>query len=184
MELREMVKKTVLSLGVWEVGLLPTEELVFYPEIRSICRKNTCRNYGTSWACPPAVGTLEKCKDRLLSYRSMLLFTQKYCLEDSFDFDGMMQAMRSFKQIAVQIHRELDAYLADFILLANEGCGRCTACTYPNAPCRYPEMLHHAIEGYGLCISELAQKVGIHYGNGPDTVTYFGAVLFDLFDRK
>ena len=64
------------------------------------------------------------------------------------------------------------------LILSNEGCGRCKTCTYPDAPCRFPDKLYPSIEGFGFIVSELARQAGIRYNNGPDTVTFFGAVLF------
>ena len=57
-------------------------------------------------------------------------------------------------------------------------CGRCASCTYPDAPCRFPEELYHSLEGYGFNVSELAGQAGIRYMNGPSTVTFLGAVLY------
>ena len=70
------------------------------------------------------------------------------------------------------------ATLPEAQILSNESCGRCAECTYPDAPCRFPEELYHSIEGYGLNVSELAGQAGIRYMNGPSTVTFFGAVLY------
>ncbi|WP_081468714.1 DUF2284 domain-containing protein [Treponema primitia] len=55
----------------------------------------------------------------------------------------------------------------------------CKTCTYPNSPCRFLEKLHHFIEGYGILVNELTQRADINYSNGEDTVTYFGALLFN-----
>ena len=46
-----------------------------------------------------------------------------------------------------------------------------------DAPCRYPESMFHSLEGYGFDVHLLAEAAGIKYNNGPNTVTYFGAVL-------
>ncbi len=56
------------EIGLWEYGLLPTEKILFSEEVRALCRDNVCGRYGTSWACPPAVGTVEECRARCLAY--------------------------------------------------------------------------------------------------------------------
>ena len=68
--------------------------------------------------------------------------------------------------------------LPAFLLLSNEGCSRCQTCTYPESPCRYPEMLFPSLEGYGIYVSELAARASLSYNNGPNTVTYFGMLLY------
>ena len=115
MHLSDGIRRMALDLGFWEAGFIATEQIHFSEEIRQICEGNVCRHYAKTWACPPAVGTVEAC----------------------------------------------------------------AACTYPDAPCRFPQRLHHAIEGYGLNVSELARQAGVRYVNGPNTVTYFGAVLMN-----
>lgn len=109
---------------------------------------------------------------------TMLLFSCKYDLEDSFDFEGMTAGLHAFKKTVDAFDAELKPLLSDYHLLFNEGCGRCETCTYPSAPCRFPSKLHPSLEGYGFVVSELAQNAGIRYINGADTVTYFGALLF------
>jgi predicted metal-binding protein len=108
----------------------------------------------------------------------MLLFSGKYDLEDSFDFEGMTEGLHAFKKMVDVFAEKIDERLTDYLLLSNEGCGRCETCTYPSSPCRYPSRLYHSIEGYGFVVSELAKHAGIRYINGADTVTYFGALLF------
>ena len=56
----ERIKELVLSLGFTEAGFLPKEKRVLMPEVLDMCKKNTCRQYGSNWACPPSQGSLEE----------------------------------------------------------------------------------------------------------------------------
>ena len=47
-------------------------ELEFTQRIRHICRQE-CPMYGKSWACPPAVGDVETCRDKCLQYSQCLI---------------------------------------------------------------------------------------------------------------
>ena len=67
-------------------------------------------------------------------------------------------------------------------MLSNEGCDLCDKCTYPDAPCRFPNRAHGSLEGYGIFVSEIAKIAGINYINGANTVTYFGAVICNSSD--
>ena len=108
----------------------------------------------------------------------MLLFTKKYELEDSFDFEGMIDGLKDFKKTAEEFQSSLKGVLKNCIVLSNQQCARCEKCTYPDAPCRFPEYLHHSLEGYGFVVSDLANEAGVRYNNGANTVTYLGALLF------
>lgn len=178
MELIEKLKEIILGVGFHETGAVDMASLRYDPEIRKLCEDNTCRGYNASWACPPAVGTLDECKQRVEQYDNMLLFSGKFELEDSFDFQGMIDSMGWFKDMVDRLDHEVKCVLSRYQLLSNEGCGRCDSCTWPDAPCRFPDNLHHSIEGYGFQINQLAKQAGIQYNNGKNTVTYFGALLF------
>lgn len=158
MNLLTKIEEIAVECNFFEYGYVNIESLKYYPEVRRICEGNACCNYATSWACPPAIGTLE----------------------DSFDFEGMTNGLLEFKKRVDQYQKHLDGVLSDFVLLSNEGCGRCKECTYPNEPCRFPQLLHHSLEGYGFIVNQLAHEAGVRYNNGPNTVTYFGALLFKI----
>lgn len=179
MDILAWIKRTAVQSGFLESGYLDVGDLKYYPEVRAVCEENMCRNYAASWACPPAIGTIAECRERVGKYEKMLLFSQKYDLEDSFDFEGMTEGLLDFKKRTDRFQRNLSDILSDFLLLSNEGCRRCSECTYPTAPCRFPDLLHHSLEGYGFIVHELAAEAGIRYNNGMNTVTYFGALLFN-----
>ena len=171
-------KNELEEIGIQEYGLISTAEIPFEQEIRKICEKNVCRLYGKTWACPPAVGTVEECRARCLSYKTAMVFNAVYPLEDSFDYEGMMQGHSAFKDLCDQLYERVKPQLNQFLLLSNEGCKRCKNCTYPSAPCRKPDLLFPSLEGVGIQVSKLADRANMKYTNGENTVTYFGMLLF------
>ena len=124
------------------------------------------------------IKAIAECKARVNQYDKMLLFSQAYSLEDSFDFEGMVGGLHNFKQMVDRFQQNLADVLSAHLILSNEGCGQCPKCTYPDAPCRFPQSVHHSLEGYGFAVNELAKEAGIRYNIGQNTVTYFGALLF------
>jgi predicted metal-binding protein len=83
----------IKEIGVFQCGLLKPSDIEYRQDIRDIC-KNDCKNYGKSWACPPAVGTVEDCKSRCLEFDTMLVFTSKYTVEDSYDYEGWTHSIK------------------------------------------------------------------------------------------
>ena len=179
MDFLSKISEIAMECDFLEYGYVKTENLKYHPEVRAICEGNMCRNFGTSWACPPAVGSIAECRTRVAQYDIMMIFSRAYRIEDSFDFEGMVEGLHNFKQLVHRFQQNLGDVLSEYLILSNEGCGRCLKCTYPDAPCRFPQLLHHSLEGYGFIVSELAEEAGIRYNNGSDTVTYFGAILFN-----
>lgn len=184
MDILSKLKEIAMGCGFSECGYVCIKKLKYYPEVIALCEGNTCRGYAASWACPPAIGTIEECRERVGQYENMLLFSCKYDLEDSFDFESMTAGMRDFKKKTDVFHEHLNCVLPGFLLLSNEGCGRCSKCTYPDASCRFPHLLHHSLEGYGFIVNELAVEAGVRYNNGANTVTFFGALLFGSHGRS
>jgi len=165
--------------GAFQYGEIDPREVEFTEEVRQYCEKNTCRKYDRTWACPPAIGTLDECRERAQRYTNMAVFSGKYEVEDSLDFEGMMEGAKDFKKIAARVDAEIKPYLHDYLLLSNEGCGACESCTYPDEPCRFPDQVHGSIEGYGIYVFKLAKQAGIQYNNGKNTMSYFGALLYN-----
>lgn len=166
----------LIGLGLTAFGYIHTSEIFFSEEVRQICARNQCQNYGKTWACPPAVGTFEECRDKCLSYSYGFVFASSYELEDSFDFEGMLHGHRQFKSVCDNLHKLL---AQPSLLLSNEGCIRCASCTYPETPCRFPEKLFPSLEGYGILVTALAECAGIPYRYGTNSVSYFGLVCYD-----
>ena len=158
----ERIRQMALDSGMYQAEYLNADQIKCYPEVRQTCEGNVCGNYNKTWTCPPGVGTLEECEAKLRRFDKMLLFAKKYELEDSFDIEGMGEALLDFKKVVAGFDDRIRPVLEEFILLGNEGCDRCAKCTYPDEPCRFPE---------------LAKTAGVNYNNGPATVTYLGALM-------
>ncbi len=166
------------EIGIYQYGIINTKDIPFLEEIRKICEDNTCRNYASTWACPPAVGTFDECRQRCMDYDKALVFSGKYFLKNSFDIRGMRSAHAEFKNVCDRLAELIKNDIKEFLLLSNESCMRCEKCTYPASPCRFPDKLYPSLEGFGIYASKLANIASIDYNNGENTVTYFGALLF------
>ena len=173
----EQIRQLALDSGMYQAEYLDADRIKCYPEVRKTCEGNGCGNYNKTWTCPPGVGTLEECEARLRRFDKMLLFSKKYELEDSFDIEGMGEALLDLTKTVAVFDVMIRPVLSEFILLSNEGCDRCKVCTYPDEPCRFPELVHHSISSYGLYVAELAKTAGVNYNNGPATVTSLGALM-------
>lgn len=163
---------------IFQYKITDATEIPFSCSVREMCEVNKCGKYGTCWTCPPGVGSVERLEAKVKSYSSACVFTCKYNLEDSFDFEGMIAGQKIAKQVLNEIVDVLIENGESFYALGCEGCGICEKCTYPNAPCRFPEKAIPSVEACGINVVKLANKIGINYNNGADTVTYFCIILF------
>ena len=180
MSIRDEIKQNAAILGVYECGFVNAAEIGVSPMVRTLCEKNACGAYGKTWACPPGVGTIEECGLKIHSFTTAFVFSTRHELEDSYDFEGMMEGKKTHETIVPKVVTLFREHFGNAIkVLSTEGCSRCKTCTYPDAPCRFPETLHPSIESYGVEVNILAQKAGICYHNGKNTVTYHSCILFN-----
>lgn len=149
------------------------------PEIRALCEANACGQYGGTWACPPAIGTVEECVLTLAKYPKALVVQSIAPLEDSFDLEGANIAARAFRQRFRAFIPTAREYCDTVLPLAAGGCDLCDACTYPDAPCRRPGEAVPSVEGYGINVLLLCKRAGLPYHSGANTVTYTGALFLE-----
>ncbi len=164
---------------IFEYKVIGTAAIPFSPAVVEACRRNACGMYGKRWTCPPGAGTLEELEHKVKAYPLAAVFTCKYVIEDSFDFEGMMEGQRDSKRVFAAVAEEMRAAGETFLALGNEGCELCESCTYPDAPCRFPDRAMPSVEACGINVMQLAKQIGVKYNNGPNTVTYFCMILFE-----
>ena len=100
--------------------------------------------YGKCWTCPPGVGLWEELREHYHSYAHAFVFTTVHPLEDSYDIEGMTKGRKQHTDAERAIEKLLVAEAEPFAICGAEGCSLCEKCTYPNAPCRHPELAHHS----------------------------------------
>ena len=157
MELEEL-KKIGNSIGFFKVEELNIDKIKLLPEVRQMCSTDKCHMYGRNWSCPPACGTLEECAADISGYKKGIIVQTKGELEDEFDGEGMMETEALHKEHFVKMHDQLKKFFAK--------------CSYPDAPCRFPEKRFSSMEAYGMLVTQVCQDSGIEYYYGPGTITY------------
>lgn len=152
----------------------------FDRSFRAMCETNACGNYGKCWMCPPDAGEIDVLMNEAQSYHKALVYQTVGTLEDSYDFEGMMEAARLHNELSralTQLFATLP--LTKKLHLGAGGCHMCAVCAKrTKEPCRHPELALPSLEAYGINVAELAAASGMQYVNGHNTVTYFGALLF------
>ena len=172
--------KQALEGRTFEQAVVSTKALSFSPELLKACESNVCGKYNHSWTCPPAIGPMEKQKEKILAFSSAFVFTTKADLEDSFDYEGMMRAKDYHDGLTAEMHERFGVTNPVF---GAGGCKLCRqlvgeACAYPD-PCRFPDKIYSSIEAAGIDVTQLSRTGGLRYNNGENTITYFSMVLFN-----
>ena len=167
--------------GASNAAHIELAQIVFDETLRKNCEMNSCGNFKRNWMCPPYCGEISECIAKTKQYTEGIVLQYIGELEDSYDFEGMMDAAEAFQKMFVKtVHyvRALDSDM-DIYPLGAGGCKNCERCAViENEPCRHPEDAFPSLESHGIFVSELARKSGMNYINGQNTVTYFGAILY------
>ncbi len=175
--LKNTIEKELLELPVMQYAWLETEDLAFSKRARAICRLE-CPRYAKSWSCPPGVGTVEECRRECAGYDGALAFTTIAEVQDAENMQEALATRREHEAVTRRIQAIFRKYFEKTLPLSAESCEYCERCAYPDAPCRHPEQRISCVEGYGIVVPTVAEKAGISFENGYNTVTWFSLVMF------
>lgn len=142
------------------------------PEVRNMCAVNSCGMYAKRWSCPPGCGTLEECRTRLVQYSYGILVQTVGEIEDSFDFEAMMDIEAAHKERFALMLAFLRKEGTEVLALGAGCCTYCSQCTYPDAPCRFPDKSVSSMEAYGILVLEVCKLNGLQYHYGSDKMAY------------
>lgn len=175
----KLLARTILKLGADRAGVVDVDAVGFEPAFRKLCESNACGMYGKSWMCPPDIGPVDGLIAQAKRFRWAVVFQTVDALADSYDIEGMLAAGEKMNRLMAAVRRELDGLgIRRSLLLGAGGCRVCRTCAKAEGrPCRFPEQAMSSLEAYGINVSTLAPLAGMKYMNGPNTVTYFGAVF-------
>ena len=176
----EKIMEEAKENGFDFVGPLDISTMQPMEEVRDMCAADKCHAYNKNWACPPACGTVDECAAEIKTYTTGIIVQSSVTLEDEFDFEGIQELGERHGKTSVKFNKYLHESYPDLKILplTAGGCSFCKECTYPDAPCRFPDMMMSPLEGYGVFVSDLCTKNNIPYNRGKGTLTYVGAFLF------
>ena len=170
------IEQQLAELPLFQYDWIETSELVFSERVRYICQTQ-CPMYNTTWACPPAVGTVEECKARCLSYPEALMMTSITEVSDIANLEETLATRAPHEELTRQVRDMIAAQGVETRALSTEACAICQHCAYPDAPCRHPDRMFPCVESQGILVTDLAEKHGLDFMNG-NIVVWFSLILF------
>lgn len=173
---REYIEEKLAELPVAQYEWIETDELEFTERVRMICRSE-CPMYGKTWACPPAVGSVDECEARCRKFKNALLFTTLREVDDIADIEATLATRKEHEDIASLVAELIKGQCSEVYILSTEACDECEECTYPDAPCRFPERMHPCVESHGILATNIAEKRGIEFYDG-NIVTWFSIIFY------
>jgi len=176
-ELQARIEELIDEHGFECRGYAPASELQVREEVRNMCASNMCHMYDRNWACPPAVGPIEKFRDKIASLSTAIVFESVAEMEDEFDIDVMMDTEELHKERFEELVKDVRPLAPDALLLGAGTCTICDECAYPDEPCRFPDRQAVSMEAAGLVVSDVCKSAGIPYNHGPNFIAYISCIV-------
>lgn len=170
------LEKLALDSGFTHAVPLDTTTISLKQEVRDMC-KNGCQQYARRWSCPPGCGSLNELREMICHYKKGILVQTVTELEDEFDWDGMIKAQNRHQEHFHLFLEKLCAFNPEFLPLGTDCCMICKTCSYPDAPCRFPQKKISSMEACGMVVSEVCRQNRLKYYYGPNTIAYVACVL-------
>lgn len=173
---KELLEEQLSELPLFQYTYFEAKELLFTERVRHIC-ETECPMYNSTWACPPAVGTVAECQSRCLSYPNVLMISTVTEVRDIADMEETLATRADHETVTHQVLDLVRGQGVECIALSTEACSICKECAYPNSPCRHPEKMLPCVESHGILVTEIAERLGMEFFNG-NIVTWFSLIFY------
>ena len=175
---REKFEDFIASYPIYEYRILDAAQISVQERVRLVCQQE-CERYGSTWACPPAVGTLKGCENRIHGYEKGIFFSSVAEVSDIMNMEEMLATRDAHEEITTEVAAFLKEQGLDTYTLSTESCDICEECAYPQGkPCRHPERMHPCLESHGVVVNEIVEKEQMEYNLGGNTILWFSMILF------
>jgi len=158
---------------------LDVGKLEFLQEVRDMCGADKCHSYNKNWSCPPACASLEEMRERIKSFSDGLLVQTVGEIEDSYDWDGIVETRERHKKNFGLLWDALRQEYASVYAMGAGACRLCEECTYPDAPCRFPEKMSASMEACGLFVSKVCTDNNLKYNYGQNNIAFTSCFLLE-----
>jgi predicted metal-binding protein len=175
----EKLSAQAAECGFTHCAPLDVSTLEFLQDVRDMCNEKQCDKYGKSWSCPPACPSLEEMREKVLSYSGGILVQTVGELEDSYDWEGIMDAGKRHKDNFGRMREVLEGESQPIMAMGAGTCTICESCTYPDAPCRFPGKMAASMEACGLFVSKVCTDNGLKYNHGPNKIAFTSCYLVE-----
>ena len=176
---KELLEQQLQQLPLYIYAWIDPRELEFSQRIRYICQ-HECPMYDKTWACPPAVGSVEECEKKCLGFHRCLLIGTVTEVGDISDINETLATRPEHERITNQVRDLLRQQGIWPYILSTEACTVCDRCAWLDGlPCRLPGKMHPCIESHGINIIPTLEKLGLDFQYGENIVTWYSLLFFN-----
>ena len=98
----EKFEEFISQYPIFEYRLLDTKDIGVEERVRTICREE-CERYDSTWACPPAVGTLQECEKKIRSFPQAVFFSSVAEVSDIMNMEEMLSTRHAHEDLTTEV---------------------------------------------------------------------------------
>ena len=175
---RALLEEKLAEMPLYIYDWIDPKELEFSSRIRWIC-ENECPMYGKSWACPPGVGSVNRCKAKCLGYENCLMISTIVEVADIADLEETLATRPEHEAVTNQVRDAMRELGTDPYILSTEACTLCERCAILDGqPCRMPEKMHPCVESHGINVIPVLESRGLEFQFGANVVTWISLLFY------
>ena len=175
---RALLEEQLSQLPLYIYDFISPADLEFSSRIRWICQ-NECPMHDQTWACPSAVGSVESCQKKCMSYQNCLMISTITEVADIADIEEALATRPAHEHVTNQVRDLLRQQGVEPYVLSTEACSYCERCAWLDSePCRYPEKMHPCVESHGINIIPVLENYGVEFQYGENVVSWFSLLFF------
>ena len=175
---RELLLEKLAELPLYIYDFIDPKELEFNRRTRWIC-ENECPMYGTSWACPPGVGSVAVCEGRCRAFENCLLISSIVEVADIANLEETLATRPDHEALTNQVRDIMEELGVKPFILSTEACAICQRCAYLDGEkCRFPEKMHPCVESHGINVVPVMERLGLEFQFGANVVTWISLLFF------
>ncbi len=146
---------------------------------RKLCHQNRCGSYGRSWGCPPALGKDDENLEYINHFRHAVLISHRFENVDMKDLEFIEKSAEQHQDLCRRVANAIRKKgISDVLPVCSGACKYCGECTYPDAPCKFPEQMVPSVSGFGIIMEDYLQSQNISFKFEDNAFTLYGLVLY------
>ena len=175
----ELLEQQLSELPLYAYFYVDPKSLEFSERIRWIC-EHECPMYGKTWACPPAVGSVDSCKEKCLGYKNCLVIGTITECDDIASMEQSLATRPEHEAITNAVIEMFRAQGAEPYVLSTEACAVCQRCAVLDGqPCRHPGRMHPCVESHGINVIPTLEENGLDFQYGGNIITWYSLLFYN-----
>ena len=159
-DLLKRLREKGLSYGLNDITPFSVNKIIVAEWVHLKCRYG-CKNYNSSWSCPPATINPEKAQKVINEYSVALLMTGRKNHSDFYLNNATKRGVqvKCWKgMLSLERMLFLEGYYKAFSLVG-ECCALCKICAYPD-DCRFPQEKRPSVESFSIDVIGTLKNLG------------------------